>query len=136
LWDRAAIWLLRNSVSIRLLWVALRISLRIALLERRHVLLWILWDLSVWLSSLRLIVVILDIDLRWASWLRWGRGWILRFGFSTELFRFDLLDLLVFWERGEEGVAFEEADAAFEEGDDPNENHHDPNDEKHHQEDR
>ena len=75
MWDRAAIWLLWNSVSIRLLWVALRIALRITLLERRHVLLWILWDLTVWLSSLRLIVVVLDIDLRWAGWLSWRRFW-------------------------------------------------------------
>ena len=76
MWDRAAIWLLRNSVSIRLLWVALRISLRIALLERRHVLLWILWDLTIWLARLRLIVVVLDIDLRWAGWLSWRRLWL------------------------------------------------------------
>ena len=76
MWDRAAIWLLRNSVSIRLLWVALMISLRIALLERRHVLLWILWDLTVWLARLRLIVVVLNIDLRWAGWLSWRRLWL------------------------------------------------------------
>ena len=72
MWDGTAIWLLWNPVSIRLLWVALRI----ALLERRHVLLWILWDLSIWLARLRLIVVVLDIDLRWAGWLSWRRLWL------------------------------------------------------------
>ena len=76
MWDRAAIWLLRNSVSIRLLWVALRKSLRIALLKRRHVLLWILRDLTIWLARLRLIVVVLNIDLRWAGWLSWRRLWL------------------------------------------------------------
>ena len=130
MWDRAAIWLLWNSVSIRLLWVALRIALRITLLERRHVLLWILWHLAIWRNLAWLLIVVgLDINLRWACWLSWSRGWILRFGFSTKLFGFDLLNLLIFWERGEERIAFEEADASFEEHDDPNEDHHDSNDE-------